>query len=85
MYIANIRNLKYDVYAIGRTESELKENTIKALEQYLMAYRTTIEDFIENECDESLANYDNSVWNFLREYLGVSVHNIDKGYALGWE
>ena len=85
MYIANIRNLKYDVYAIGRTESELKENTIKAFEQYLMVYRTTVEDFIENECDESLANYDNSVWNFLREYLGMSVHNIAKGYALGWE
>lgn len=85
MYIAHIRGLSYDIYAIGKTESELKANTVKAFEKYLEGYHTTVENFVENECNESLANYGNSVWNFLREYLGVHTHNVSKGYALGWE
>ena len=85
MYIAHIMDLKYDVYAIGTTESELKSNTVKAFKQYLKSFHTTVEDFVENECGDNLANYDNSIWNFLREYLGVHTHNITKGYALGWE
>ena len=85
MYVAHISDLKYDIYAIGKTESELKKNTVKAFEEYLKGFRTNVEEFVEQECNESLANYDNSVWNFLREYLGVHTFNITKGYALGWE
>ena len=85
MYIAHIVDLKYDIYAIGKTESELKKNTVTAFEEYLKGFRTNVEEFVEQECNESLANYDNSVWNFLREYLGVHTFNITKGYALGWE
>ena len=85
MYIAHIMDLKYDVYAIGATESELKANTVKAFKQYLKSFHMTVTDFVENECGDNLANYDNSIWNFLREYLGVHTHNITKGYALGWE
>ena len=85
MYIAHIGNLAYDIYAIGKTETELIGNTIVAFEHYLKGYHTNIDEFIQQECNESLANYDNSVWNFLREYLGVHTHNITKGYALGWE
>ena len=85
MYIAHIGDLKYDVYAIGKTETELKANVVKAFEQYLAGYRTTVKEFVENECNENLANYDNSVWNFIREYVGVRTYNITKGYALGWE
>lgn len=85
MYIAHIMDLKYDVYAIGKTESELKKNTVKAFEEYLKGFHSSVEEFVEQECNESLANYGNSVWNFLRDYLGVHTHNVTKGYALGWE
>ena len=85
MYVAHISDLKYDIYAIGKTESELKKNTVKAFEEYLKGFRTSVEEFVEQECNENLANYNNSVWNFLREYLGVHTFNITKGYALGWE
>ena len=85
MYIAHIVGLKYDIYAIGKTESELKRNTVKAFEEYLKGFHSTVDEFVEQECNESLANYGNSVWNFMREYLGVHTHNITKGYALGWE
>lgn len=85
MYISHIMDLKYDIYAIGKTESELKKNTVKAFEEYLKGFHFTVDEFVGQECNESLANYDNSVWNFLREYLGVHTHNITKGYALGWE
>jgi hypothetical protein len=85
MYIAHISDLAYDIYAIGETELELKNNMIKAFEAYLISYHTNVEEFVENDCKENLANYDNSVWNFLREYLGMQTYNIIKGYALGWE
>ena len=85
MYIAHIMDLKYDVYAIGKTKAELIENTIMAFEKYLEGYHTTIGEFVEQECNESLENYNNSVWIFLREYLGVHTYDITKGYALGWE
>ena len=85
MHIAHIMGLKYDVYAIGKTESELKRNTVKAFEEYLKGFHSTVDEFVEQECNETLANYGNSVWVFLREYLGVHTFDITKGYALGWE
>lgn len=85
MYIAHIGDLAYDIYAVGKTETELIGNTIVALEKYLAGYHTNINEFIEKECNETLENYGNSVWNFLKEYLGVHTYNITKGYALGWE
>lgn len=85
MYIAHIGGLKYDIYAIGKTESELKINTIEAFKKYLEGFDTTVEEFVEDECNESLANYGNSVWTFLREYIGTNTYDISKGYALGWE
>ena len=69
----------------SKAKSELKANVVKAFKQYLAGYHTTVKEFVENECNESLANYDHSVWNFIREYVGVRTYNITKGYALGWE
>lgn len=85
MYIASLLDLKYEIYAVGQTESELKKNIVKAFETYLDNYHTNVTDFVEQECNDNLANYDNSVWNFLREYLGVRTYDVTKGYALGWE
>jgi predicted RNase H-like HicB family nuclease len=85
MYIAHITALKYDIYSVGKTKAELIENTLIAFEKYLEGFHTTIGEFVEQECNESLENYNNSVWVFLREYLGVHTYDITKGYALGWE
>ena len=85
MYIAHISGLSYDIYAIGETKEELKANMIEAFKKYAAGHHTTVEEFIEIVCNESLENYDNNLWDFLREYLGVHVYNITKGYALGWE
>ena len=83
MYIANL-TLEYEIYAVGQTEKECRANIIAGFKQYLKSYRMTLMEWLD-EINEDYADYHNDLWTFLREYYGVHMFNVDKGYALGWE
>ena len=84
MYIASLLDLKYEIYAVGKTEEECKANLIKGFEQYMKSYHITFNEWLE-EINEDYADYDKDMWTFLHDYYGVHMLNITKGYALGWE
>ena len=84
MYIAHIRDLGYEVYAVGKTEAECKDNIIKAFLNYLIHYRVTLDEWLEG-INVSMSDYNYDMWRFLNEYYGASMFNITKGYAFGWE
>ena len=82
--IIMILELKYDIYAVGETEEECKENLLKGFQRYLKEFNITFGEWVAN-ADQDLADYDNNMWTFLDEYYGVRTYDITKGYALSWE
>ena len=79
-----ILQLMYDIYAVGETEEECKENLLKGFQRYLKSYHITFEEWVENT-GEDLNEYCNDMWTFLDEYYGVRTYDVTKGYALSWE
>lgn len=85
MYLGIVRDLSYELYAVGKTEKECKANICKAFEDYLKGYNyADLDEFCE-EHDINLEEYNNDVLIMLEEYYGLNTFNITKGYALGWE
>ena len=84
MYIASLNSLKYEIYAIGKTEEECKANLVKGFNQYMKSYHITFQEWLA-EINVDYADYQENMWAFLNEYYGVHMFNITKGYALGWE
>ena len=84
MYIAHIADLRCDIYAVGKTEAECRKNLIKAFLNYLMRYRVTLDEWIE-DINVSMSDYNYDMWRFLTEYYAAHMFNVTKGYALGWE
>lgn len=77
--------LKYEVYAVGETEEECKENLLKGFQRYLRSYHITFKEWVENSGEDFLDEYNNDMWTFLDEYYGVRTYDVTKGYALSWE
>lgn len=80
-----ILELKYEIYAIGETEEECRENLLKGFKQYLKSYHITFEEWVKNSGEDFLDDYNNDMWTFLDEYYGVRIYDVTKGYALSWE
>ena len=84
MYIGIVRDLSYELYAIGKTQKECKTNIIEAFKSYLKGYNLTLDEFLEDHRID-LQEYDNNVLTMLEEYYGLNIFDVSKGYALGWE
>lgn len=85
MYLGIIRDLSYELYAVGKTKEECKENLCKAFRDYLKGYGyADLDEFLE-EHSIDLEEYGNDVLTMLEEYYGLNTFDIAKGYALGWE
>ena len=84
MYLGIVRDLSYELYAVGKTEKECKANIGKAFAKYLEGYHLTLDEFLEDR-DINLEDYGNDVLIMLEEYFGLHTFDITKGYALGWE
>ena len=84
MYLGIVRDLSYELYAVGETEKECKARIGKAFKKYLEGYNLTLDEFLEDR-DIDLEEYGNDVLVMLEEYFGLNVFNITTGYALGWE
>lgn len=84
MYLGIVRDLSYELYAIGKTKKECKANILKAFDVYLDNYRLTLDEFLEDRGID-LEEYDNEVLTMLEEWFGLNIFDITKGYALGWE
>lgn len=85
MYIGIVRDLSYELYAVGKTKEECKANLCKAFNDYLKGYNyANLDEFLENHGID-LKEYDNDVLTMLEEYWGLATFDVSKGYALGWE
>ena len=85
MYIGIVRDLSYELYAVGKTERECKANLGKAFADYLKGYDyADLDEFLEDH-NIDLEEYGNDVLIMLEEYYGLNIFNVTKGYALGWE
>lgn len=85
MYIGIVHDLSYELYAVGKTKEECKENLLKAFNDYLKGYRyENLEEFLEYH-NINLEEYGNDVMTMLEEYYGLNLFDVSKGYALGWE
>ena len=84
MYIAVITGLSYNIYAVGKTKIECCDNIITAFKRYVARYGSSVEEWVAN-CNEDFDEYDNNVMRFLKEYYGCNIHDVTKGYAIGWE
>lgn len=85
MYIGIVRDLSYELYAVGKTKKECKANIGKAFERYMKAYGyANLDEFLEDH-DIDLEEYGNNVLTMLEEYYGLNMFDVTKGYALGWE
>lgn len=85
MYIGIVRDLSYELYAVGKTKEECKANMCKAFERYMKAYEyANLEEFLEDHNIDS-EEYGNDVLTLLEEYYGLNMFDVTKGYALGWE
>lgn len=85
MYIGIVRDLSYELYAVGKTKEECKSNLVKAFEDYLKGYNyADLDEFLENH-GINLEEYGNDVFIMLQEYWGMHIFDVSKGYALGWE
>ena len=84
MYVAAITGLSYNIYAVGTTKNECRSNLLIAFQRYIEQYGSNVEDWVAN-CGEDFSEYDNNVLKFLKEYYGYHMHDVAKGYAIGWE
>lgn len=84
LFICHCADLKYDIYAVGNTEEEVKERFIEAFNVYLKGCRYTVEEWLEDK-NLDLADYDNDLYTCIDEYYGAHIFDISKGYALGNE
>ena len=85
MYIGIVRDLSYELYAVGKTEDECKANLAKAFADYLKGYDyANLDEFLEDHHID-LDEYENDVLIMLEEYYGLHTFDVSKGYALGWE
>ena len=84
MYIASLDALSYEIHSIGKTKEECQQNMVNGFLEYVEFSGCTLEEWIE-QSSVDFNDYDNDVWTFLRDYYGVHMFDITKGYALGWE
>ena len=85
MYLGIVRDLSYELYAIGKTKEECKANICKAFDDYLKAYDyTDLDEFLEDHHID-LEEYGNDVLTMLEEYYGLNRFDVTRCYALGWE
>lgn len=85
MYLGIVRDLSYELYAVGKTEKECKTNIRKAFDDYLKGYDyANLDEFLEDHTI-NLEEYGNDVLTMLEEYYGLNIFDVTKGYALGWE
>lgn len=85
MYIGIVRDLSYELYAIGKTKKECKANLLKAFGDYLKGYDyADLDEFLE-EHNIDLSEYNHDLLTMLEEYYGLNMFDMSKGYALGWE
>lgn len=84
MYIGIVRDLSYELYAVGKTQKECKANLLEAFKSYLKGYNLTLDEFLDDHRID-LNEYDNNVLTMLEEYYGLNIFDVTKGYALGWE
>jgi histidinol phosphatase-like PHP family hydrolase len=84
MYVASLTSLSYEILAVGKTESECKQNMVKGFENYVKSYHSSVDEWISG-LGEDLSDYENDVFTFLQQYYAVHMFDITKGYALGWE
>lgn len=79
--------LDYKLVSVGKTKEEAKQNLIKCFTDWIDRYPSeygikNIEDWVSNIAQTDFFDYDFDTWEFLEEFYGAYIQEVNNGYAV---